>query len=330
MMTPVFPASYSTLSSSALASLIKNKYELKDIDCRFLLRGVGDTYLIESATGRYILRIYRSSHRNLSAVQAETELLLALKAADVPVSYPIADNTGAFIQTLEAVEGDRHAVLFTYARGESVSLLNNDQLVLLGHQMARFHNVSSTITLSHDRWTIDLTTTLFDPLKTVAPFFADNPEDLAWWQQAAEQIEGKLAHLPTSNFSSGYCHYDFLPKNFHFDGDSITFFDFDFLGYGWLAHDIMTFWIHLALETHFGRMTQEAADNAYGIFIAAYREYRPFSESELAAVPLLWPGFLLHGTAFHSTHDQFYTFIQPGHLKMRTALVRKLFDRYCH
>jgi Ser/Thr protein kinase RdoA (MazF antagonist) len=328
-MNLVFPASYSTLSPSALASLIENKYELKNIDCQFLLRGVGDTYLVESATAHYILRVYRSSHRSLSEVQAETELLLALTAANIPVSYPIPDSSGAFIQTLEAVEGSRHAVLFTYAPGHSVSLLNEDQLSILGHQMARFHNGSSTIKLSHDRWKIDLTTTLFNPLKIVAPLFAGNPEDLAWWEQAAKQIESRLAHLQTGNFSTGYCHYDFLPKNFHFEGGDITFFDFDFLGYGWLVHDIMTFWIHLALETHFGRMTQEAADNAYAIFVAAYREYRPVSEAELAAVPLLWPGFLLHGTAFHSTHDQFYPFIQPGQLKMRTALSRQLFDRYC-
>ncbi len=328
-MTTYFAASYSTLDARALATLVSEAYGLHAINCRLLTRGVGDTYLIESPTSRFILRVYRSSHRKLPDIETETALLLALKAADVPVSYPIADGSGKLIQTLHAIEGDRYAVLFTYAPGRSLSALNDVQLRTLGHQMARFHNVSSTIANNHTRWTIDLKTTLFDPLKIVEPLYADNSADLAWWQQTAERVEKKLSRLNTDAFSTGYCHYDFLPKNFHFEGDSITFFDFDFLGYGWLSNDIMTFWLHLCLETHFGRMTQDTANKAYALFIAAYREYRPFSEEELAAVPWLCPGFWLYGTVFHSTHDQFYAFIQPAHLKLRTGLVRQLFDRYC-
>src|SRR5258706_8903129 len=145
--------------------------------------------------------------------------------------------------------------------------------------------------------------------------FTEIPEEYAWWQQAVGQIEKRLGQLKTSEFSTGYCHYDLLPKNFHFEGDSITFFDFDLLGYGWLVNDIMTFWFHLSLDTHFGRMTREAADEAYALFLAAYREYRPLSTQEVAAVPYLFPGFMLYGTAFHMTHYQFYHFVHPSHLK---------------
>ncbi|WP_298737949.1 hypothetical protein [uncultured Chitinophaga sp.] len=44
------------------------------------------------------------------------------------------------------------------------------------------------------------------------------------------------------------------PRNFHFENDSITFFDFDIVGYGWLVNDIMTFWQHLELNVYTGRM----------------------------------------------------------------------------
>lgn len=294
-MSHIFPASYSTLCSSALALFISEKYGLGAIRCQLMVRGVGDTYSVESASHRFIWRVYRSSHRSLPQIKAETELLLALKQAEVPVSYPIADLSGEFIQAVEAVEGMRYAVLFSYAPGH---------------------------------WKLDLETTLFRPLEMVKPIFTENAEEYVWWQTAAGQIEKKIGQINTAEFSTGYCHYDLLPKNFHFVGDSITFFDFDFLGYGWLVNDIMTFWFHLSLDVHFGRMSQESASASYAVFIAAYREHRLLSDDELALVPYLLPGFMLFGTAFHMTHDHFYPFIQPGHLKMRTSLVRQLTERY--
>src|ERR1039458_5902414 len=112
-MSSFFPASYSTLSPDALASLISKEYGLVDTRCKLILRGVGDTYLIDSKEGKYILRVYRNSHRNKAQIQEETDLLLALKEAEVPVSYPIIDLSGKVIQSLNAPEGERQAVLFS-------------------------------------------------------------------------------------------------------------------------------------------------------------------------------------------------------------------------
>jgi Ser/Thr protein kinase RdoA (MazF antagonist) len=327
-MQPVFPAVYSTLSPSALASSIQQKYGLEGVQCQFIVRGVGDTYLIESGSNRSILRVYRSSHRNFKQIKAEVDLLMALKEAGVSVSYPIADLSGTTIQSLEAVEGTRHAVLFTYAPGHSVTRLNKNQLRNLGHQMARFHNVSSTIQLDDGRWNFDLETTLFKPLEMIKPAFADDQEGYKWLLMAAKQVEKRLADLDTSGFSAGYCHFDFLPKNFHFEGDAVTLFDFDFMGYGWLANDIMSFWQHLCLDVRFGRMTQDEADTSYQIFLEAYNEYRPLKEYELIAVPYLMLGFWLFYSGFHITHDQFYPYVQPAHLKPRLALIRYLMEKY--
>jgi len=327
-MQPVFPAVYSTLSPSALGSFIQQKYGLEDVQCQFIVRGVGDTYLIESGTSRSILRVYRSSHRNFKQIKAEVDLLMALKEAGVFVSYPVNDLSGTVIQPLKAVEGTRHAVLFSYAPGHSVTRLNENQLRNLGHQMARFHNVSSTIELDDGRWNFDLETTLFKPLEMIKPAFAEDQEGYEWLVRAARLVEKRFADLNTSGFSAGYCHFDFLPKNFHFEGDAVTLFDFDFMGYGWLANDIMSFWQHLCLDVRFGRMTQDEADASYQIFLKAYNEHRPLKEAELTAVPYLMLGFWLFYTGFHTTHDQFYTYVQPAHLKPRVALIRYFMEKY--
>ena len=259
-MNPVFPATYSTLCPIALSSLVSEKYKLENVQCKFLVRGVGDTYLVQSSEKRFVLRAYRSSHRSLSQIKMEVELLLALKQADVSVSYPIPDISGEAIQKLVAVEGERHAVLFSYAPGRPVRILNENQLRVIGHEMARFHNVSSTIGLGKERWNFDLETTLFRPLEMLKSAFAEDPEGYAWLLQAAGNIEKRLSQLNTSEFSNGYCHFDFLPKNFHFEDDSVTLFDFDFMGYGWLVNDIMSFWQNLNLDVYTGRMTQQAAN----------------------------------------------------------------------
>lgn len=327
-MPPVFPASYSTLDPAALTDLVTEKYGISDVRCQFLLRGVGDTYVIESAAGSFILRVYRSSQRSPEQVGAEIQLLVELKRREVPVAYPISDLSGALIQTLDAIEGPRQAVLFSYAPGQPALRLNEKQLRETGRQMARFHEVSSTIRLDGNRWSFDLETTLFKPLEILKPAFREDPEGYVWTQQAAARVVEKLSEIGTAGFSSGYCHFDFLPKNFHFEGDSVTFFDFDFLGYGWLVNDIMTFWSHLCWDVHFKRMSQEEADEAYGIFLDAYREVRALSEKELEAVPWLALGFWLFYMRFHTTHDQFYPFVQPGHLKLRVAMMRQLMERY--
>ena len=165
----VFPATYSTLSPLALAALITKQYGLANVGCEFLLRGVGDTYRIESSSGRYIFRVYRSSHRNQDQIRTEVDLLLTLRRSGVSVAYPIPDLSGEHLQALAAAEGLRSGVLFSYAPGRSESVLKEGQLRSLGHEMARFHTVSSGFQrvagVTDGRWRFDLETTLFRPLE---------------------------------------------------------------------------------------------------------------------------------------------------------------------
>lgn len=327
-MKSVFPAIYSTLSPDTLSSLIAEKYDIGNVQCKFLVRGVGDTYLVESPEARFILRVYRSSHRSLPQIKEEVALLLALKKADVSVSYPITGISGEAILTVEAAEGERHAVLFSYAPGQVVRTMTENQLRNLGREMARFHNVSSQLSLGGARWIFDTETTVFKPLERLKPAFTEDPEGYAWLQETAGKVKVRLSQSGTSAFSNGYCHFDFLPKNFHFDNESVTFFDFDFMGYGWLVNDIMSFWQHLALDVYTKRMTQDGADDAYKVFLDGYRSYRAVSEQELAVVPYLSIGFWLFYMGFHTTHDQFYAFSQPSQVKLYTGVLKHIVETY--
>lgn len=326
-MQPIFPTTYSTLSPDALATYISQQYALENVQCQFIVRGVGDTYLITTNDNRFILRIYRSSHRTLGNIRAEVTLLNALKAAEVSVSYPVADKDGGHIQSLHAAEGIRHAVLFSYAEGRSHNMLSHDQLHTLGKEMARFHNVSAAIILADARWNIDITTTLDEPVAAAKDYFKEDQATYEWITGAVERVKTALSTLPTDQFSTGYCHFDFLPKNFHFDAAGrITIFDFDFFGRGWLIYDITTFRQQLLLDKLMGRLTNETMEQTYATFLEAYRSERPLSEAEQAAIPYIGLGFWLFYMHFHMTHDQFSPLMQLHNLQSRFGMLKKLME----
>jgi Ser/Thr protein kinase RdoA (MazF antagonist) len=234
-----FPAQYSTLSAVALKDHLIEAYQLNpDITCRLLIRNVSDTYILENQSQKYIFKIYRDAHRKRNEIEAEVELLNILKANGNGVSYPLADITGKQIQQFNAIEGLRNGVLFSFAEGKVILDLENAHLIQLGQDIAKLHQTTSSIKLSNPRPVFSFETTLFVPLHDLKTHFAEMQEEFEYLSDIAVRVVKKFEEFDTSKFSYGYCHYDFFPKNFHFDtAGNITFFDFDFAGEGYLIND---------------------------------------------------------------------------------------------
>lgn len=325
---PTFPVTYSTLAAISLEATLSQRYMWDNVQCRLLLRGVSDTYSVSTSSGKFVLRIYRAGHRILSEIEVEVEFLIASKKSGVSVSYPVPDGEGHYVFTVDAPEGTRHGVVFTRAPGKFVPLLNDKQIVLFGREMARLHTISTNVRLVNQRWSINCETTLIRPLAAIKDYFYDYPDEYAWLQKVAEQTQDRISQFDRSAFVSGYCHFDFFPKNVHFvNDDSLTFFDFDFLGYGWIVNDVMTFQQHLFLEVEMGRMSESTSEKVFKLFVDAYREIRSLSEEELAAVPVLSLGFWLFYFGFYTTHDQFLPLLHNPHLTARTNLIRQIMKR---
>ncbi|MDO6429115.1 phosphotransferase [Flavitalea sp. BT771] len=328
----IFPTQYSTLSAPALKDHLEKQYGFKHMRCRLLVRNVSDTYLLEGSDTKYIFKIYRDNYRKLDEIRAEVELLEVLKAGGARVAYAIADLQGRHIQSFQAAEGVRNGVLFYFAPGNVVMDPSDRQLTLIGREMAVMHNITAGLQLKHDRITYDFYTTLQRPLAVIRERFRELPDEYEFLQQVAEKVKKKLATFPTGSFSYGYCHYDLLVQNYHFDGqDGITFFDFDWCGKGWLANDLMTLYIHFFFHTHFGKVTQAEADRAFGIAVAGYRQVRPILDEEIEALPFLGVTFLIFALGFfEDNYDDFsITFLTPRYLRDRTALIKKLAEQYC-
>ncbi|GAB3880451.1 phosphotransferase enzyme family protein [Spirosoma agri] len=327
----IFPTQYSTLSSSALKDSVEKSYGFSGLTCRFLLHGVSDTYVLEDSQPRYVLKIYRSSHRSLEEIKGEVELLNILNEQGAKVSHPVRAVDGEQIQAFTAAEGIRHGVLFYFASGKSVYDFTDEQLRVIGNEMAVNHNITSRIELSHERKKYNIETMLHRPLRLVKPWFTDGLDDYHRLLELGDQVEKKMATLTTSAFSYGYCHYDYLPKNFHFDGDTFTLFDFDFAGKGFLANDLASFLIHFFIHSATGRLTKEEGDRQFAVFIDGYKEVRALSDEELDAIPFLGVLFWIFyvGFAAENFDDWSNYFLSPRYLKERVAVINRFADMYC-
>jgi Ser/Thr protein kinase RdoA (MazF antagonist) len=329
---PIFPTQYSMLSTAALKTHLEVSYGFTNMALSLLIHNVSDTYLLSNGTEKYIFKLYRDSHRKREEIEAEAELLNILKDKGARVSYPISDLAGKQIQSFQAAEGIRNGLLFSYAEGKLIREFDEGQLQTIGKEMAFIHHVTSSIELKFPRKVYDIETTLKQPLKYIEPVFEEIPEEYAWLQSTSGKVIEKISQFDLSKFSYGYCHYDFLPHNFHFDDqNNITFFDFDFAGKGLLANDVMTFFIHFFFDVQFKKQTQEEADKNFGIFLKAYREVRPLSEEEIAAIPYLGFAFWVFFLEFYQLHfeDWSNTFYGPRFRKERMGWIRNWVAWYC-
>lgn len=87
---------------------------------RFVANGLNDTYMVETENGPFILRIYKHQWRSESDIRFELDLLLHLNRCGIPVSHLIPSRDGQWLTEIEAPEGMRYAVLFTYADGSAI------------------------------------------------------------------------------------------------------------------------------------------------------------------------------------------------------------------
>lgn len=326
----IFPTQHSTLSAAALAPELAGRYGFQYSTCKLLIRNVSDTYLLETDRGKFIFKIYRDNHRKKAEIEAEVELLLLCKEGGASVAYPLPDAKGVYLQAFQAAEGQRYGVLFTYAQGQVVSKMNDQQLALLGGEMAKFHLVSSNIQKPLFRKSFTLETTLIQPLQSIRPAFENLPDAYQYLEDTTAVVLNQLQQLPLNSFAYGYCQYDFLPKNFHFESNErLTFFDFDFAGLGYLINDITSLYVHFFLDGHSGRMPLEEARRSFALFLAAYQGLKPVSESEIGAIRLFgfsWWMFYL-GFQYESFDDWSNFFFNERFLADRVNLMRMWMEK---
>lgn len=271
-----FPVTYSLVSPKALEKRVITLYNLPaKTQVIFLHQGINDSYLVDTLTDKFILRIYRTDWRTVDEIEGELELLSMLHKSGIAVSYPITDKKGKFIQQLDCPEGVRCAVIFTYALGQSTSSLNLQSAQLFGQYMAALHQKTEGLKIGR----ISREYTVAGILDNTSGVF----QLMAHWDKAYNrtenvyhQLKEKLNRDSLTEVRSGICHGDPHFENFFVDHSSgtITMFDFDFCGHGYLLYDLGSFC----------RYERNSKDNR-DAFFKGYEQLIPLNETEKKLLP---------------------------------------------
>jgi Ser/Thr protein kinase RdoA (MazF antagonist) len=306
----VFPVTHSNLATDALVTHILSRYDVGEVTkLRLHHRGLTDTYLVETENDRYALRAYRTGWRTDDDVRYELDALTHLHQRGVPVSYPLADREGRIMQRVQAPEGHRQVVLFTYAPGGPMWVppneKRNDYHYRYGRVVATIHAATDDFSSTHQRFRLDLHELIDRQMEAIRPLLAHRAADWTYLTDLAARVKERVRKLPIESLETGFCHGDLHGGNCHVDGDTLTFFDFDCCGPGWRAYDVSVFLWSGALngrprtaKRRWRQILRELVSDAgeylrerrlkrrWREFLRGYREVRPFAGVDLEAVPL--------------------------------------------
>ena len=281
----------SFIDANALAEVVVDNYDIGDsLSCKMfskLLRTQdNDHYRISAGNHqKYVLRVYEQGdamERQESDYLFELDWLLFLKKQGLSVSSPIPRKDGSLLGSINAPEGKRYYALFTFAKGKSMSLQDQDQLYEFGINMARIHRISNRFSSPYKRKALDMNCLLDKPLERIkgswGPERAANLDILLdTAEEARNEVYSLLGENPGQNSDIwGIVGGDFNHMSVHFNNGQPTFFNFDRCGASWRAYDIAAFLSNTnLLQTSAGY--SEA-------FFAGYYSVRPLSREEHAAV----------------------------------------------
>jgi Ser/Thr protein kinase RdoA (MazF antagonist) len=268
----------SGLSADALRQQLLPHYALPPaLQCRFLMHGMHDNYLLEGAQEKYIVRVYRRRWRSLEEIQFELEFLEHLHRAGCPVAYPRRTTGAEPWVMLRTPDGERVAVLFTHAPGCAPDrAIEPRHSEALGQVIAQIHQAADTFSTPHVRQVLDIDYLLDASVAAITPYL--NGEQRTALQVTQRRIRNALPALPRQAPWFGPCSGDVNPRNFHVDERGrITVFDFDQCGLGWRAFEIGKFFASLASGSE--------TDSIRTAFLRGYESVRALTPDEQRAVP---------------------------------------------
>lgn len=283
-----YPVDVSVISPEALLARIAPRYKLTGSpSCRLFVRGLNDTYLLRAGTRSYFLRVYQHEWRKKSAIEAEVDMLNDLARQKLPVSHPIRKRDGGYLTRVAGPEGLRYAALFSEAPG-AVPEFNIATCRQYGTVVANIHAATDRRAEDPRRFHLDLNHLIDEPLRYIAPFLNNRPDDLAYLRTIGAQLcAGVESLLDTSRPYYGCCHGDHHGANVHKDAQGrMVVFDFDCFGYGWRAYDAAVFLWQLAHVCGWSRTGKAKVTRRWNAFTSGYAETRPLTANEQLAAKL--------------------------------------------
>ena len=273
----------SILSPIDIATFVREKYSLTpNTTCKLLKTGINHTYRIDDDARAYIFRVYSYNWRTKDEIMEELNLLIFLQQCNISVSYPIADITENFVQTLNAPEGLRFAVLFSYASGHKILSYSRGVHFEIGKLMALFHSLTNGLEQKRDTYTPEIL--LSKPIEYIRQFLSDETDEMQFLIATQPLLEKELLNANSRLLRKGIVHLDIWFDNLNIsNSNEITLFDFDFCGNGWLCLDIA----YYILQLHSIEKDEIARADKMEAFFSGYETVEKISDEEKRLIPTL-------------------------------------------
>lgn len=320
-----FPVISSILSADHMGSLVAKKYGLiGDVSCTLLKTGINHSYLVKHVTNKFVFRLYSLNWRCDLEINEEIRLLNILKEKEISVSFPLKDVNNNYIQYLEAPEGMRQGVLFSFAEGDKQLNFSADLHLKVGEKMAKIHQ--ATFNLKLERVTYTPKIVLEDSFLNLRKFLAVDSDEIAWMVSAQQYLLDVINKADVTQLRSGTVHLDIWFDNMNITKDGqITIFDFDFCGNGWLCYDIA----YYILQLH--STEKDISQRALKVecFLRGYESVTKITDEERRILPMLGISlyFFYLGVQCQRYDNWSNVFLNETYLKrFINLLVRKYFE----
>lgn len=320
-MTEKFPTINSTLSPNVLGKLIQRNYGLTDkTECSIFRLGMNHLYIVHDDEDKYVFRVYIHNLRTQLEIEEELRLLILLKEADRQVAFPIADTSNKFIQEIEAPEGTRFGVLFSYAKGIKTVKFSAQASFLIGQALAKVHQSTENIELK--RVSYNAQSLLRNPVLRTKEFYSKNSSEIEFLENLSDFLTLKMENIDKQQMRYGAVHLDVWFDNLHIDDEKgITFFDFDFCGNGYLCFDISYFLFQL-LATNLNEEEYQAKADS---FIKGYETVTKINNEEKKFLPFACLAIMNYYISVQCDRFEYWTniFLNEDHLKRMVGNLKR-------
>lgn len=273
-------AVYTEIADEALTAFVAG-YDIGDVlSVKGIAEGVENSnYLLVTETGQFILTLYekRVSPADLPYFLGLMEHL-AGKGISCPL--PVHNRAGDILGYL----ANRPAAIVTFLKGMWVRRPKAHHCSALGKAMAELHLAGDGFALKRPNGlSVDGWRPLFEPC-------ADRADEVA--KGLGQQIASELAffeanwpnHLPT-----GIIHADLFPDNVFFLGEKLSgLIDFYFA-----CNDMYAYDLAIALNAWCFEADSSLNVTKARALLSAYKNVRPLTPEEIAALPILARGAAL-------------------------------------
>ncbi|VXA98497.1 Ser/Thr protein kinase RdoA involved in Cpx stress response, MazF antagonist [Flavobacterium sp. 9AF] len=320
-----FPVIASTLSEKDLGNFIIEKYNLNNnFECKLFRTGVNHTYFISDSNTKYVARVYCHNWRSKTEIKEELELLKILKSNNLSISFPISDKNDELIQEINAPEGIRYVVLFSFANGEKKRLMTNENCFAIGSLIAKIHNITASKKI--DRVNYDSEILLKKSYNYLKPFFSEDLNEMKFLKEIGEKISKTFKESNLKDNQKGIVHLDIWYDNFSINTENeITIFDFDNCGNGILILDVGYF----CKQLFFIEQDKNQYELKVKCFLEGYKEFRKLSDEEINLIPETGASiFVFYLGVQAQRFDWSNIFLTENYLKMFVGRIKDWVEYY--